>query len=197
MKKMFLLLLVIISLDTNAQKLKDLLYSGKLKSDSGTVVHKDDDLSKKIDTNTKKPVDSFSKKTALIKDSSVNLSVAKEEEPAKQVSAGETAVPAPAPRDNTVVWKEYMDSMITTLTTEVLPDKKIKKGIYYILVDYVIDPDGSVTINNVYPSPENKILQQQVKERLVLTAPHLSPVIGGNGQPRKAIKKYNFSLKKE
>ena len=90
-----------------------------------------------------------------------------------------------------------MDSVISTLKTEVLTSKKIKRGIYYVWVDYEIGIDGQVTINNVYPSPENSFLAQQVKERLTLTAPPMNPVLASNGKPRKVIKKYNFTLSRE
>src|SRR5687768_15965095 len=65
MQKGFLLLLLIAgSFTGQAQSLRDLLYGGKLKSDSNTVVRKTDDLSTKIDTGQKKPV-------AVVKDSLV------------------------------------------------------------------------------------------------------------------------------
>ncbi|MFI5133783.1 MAG: hypothetical protein ACHQEB_05575, partial [Chitinophagales bacterium] len=78
----------------------------------------------------------------------------------------------------------------------VLPSRKIKKGDYYIMVDYEIGPDGQVTINNVYPSPENSFLAQQVKDRLTLTAPHMNPALSSNGKPHKVVKRYNFTLSK-
>ena len=59
MKKgiLFLLLAGLFASNAHAQSLKDLLYSGKLKKDSNTVIRKGDDLSSKIDTSTKKPVE--------------------------------------------------------------------------------------------------------------------------------------------
>ena len=55
MKKGFLFLIIIsvITSTAEAQSLKDLLYSGKLKKDSNTVIRKGDDLSSRIDTGTK------------------------------------------------------------------------------------------------------------------------------------------------
>ena len=56
MKKAFLFLLLAAGAAANAQQkqsLKDLLYGGKLKLDSNSVIHKDDDLSAKIDTTTR------------------------------------------------------------------------------------------------------------------------------------------------
>lgn len=57
MKKILLFLFLISGVSVNAQSLKNLLYSGKLKSDSNTVIRKTDDLKSKIDTGTKKPAE--------------------------------------------------------------------------------------------------------------------------------------------
>ncbi|OLY91074.1 hypothetical protein SAMN05444008_11873 [Cnuella takakiae] len=55
MKKSILFLLLAVSGMAQAQSLKDLLYSGKLKSMPGVVIRKGDDLSKFIDTSAKAP----------------------------------------------------------------------------------------------------------------------------------------------
>ena len=86
--------------------------------------------------------------------------------------------------------------MAITFKDEVLTSKKIKDGTYSILVDYEIGPDGQVTIKEVYPSPDNSTLAKEIKERLILTAPNLNPVMGSTGKPRKVVKKYNFTLTK-
>src|SRR3954464_15295926 len=57
MKKGILFLFMAATFTSNAQSLKDLLYSGKLKMDSNTVIRKTDDLSSKIDTSQKKAPD--------------------------------------------------------------------------------------------------------------------------------------------
>jgi hypothetical protein len=193
MKKGILLLLLVSSVVANAQSLKDALYGGKLKTDSGTVIRKGDDLSSKIDTSRKKPVEPEKiKVVTVVGDSSARV-LATQSDSIKiaGVDKNDNVVVL---KDNTKIWKEYMDSVIGTLKTEVLPSKKIKNDTYYVLVEYEIGIDGEVTINNVWPSPENSFLQQQVKERLTLTAPRLNPVLAGNGKPRKVIKKYNFTL---
>ena len=195
------------SVAANAQSLKDALYGGKLKNDSGTVVRKGDDLSTKIDTTTKKKtVDPEKTKitTTASKDSSAGIVMDKNEAVASPAAAttGNNTAPVnttttvAAPRDNNKIWKEYIDSLSSTLKTEALPNKKIKSGTYYLLIEYDIETDGQVSINNVSCSPENSFLQQTVKERLTLTAPQLSPVLSGYGKPRKASKKYNLTLSK-
>ncbi len=195
MNKGILFLLLLITFNSNAQSLKDLLYSGKLKSDTGTLVKKTDDLNSKIDTSKKKPVEPQKVNlSGAAKDSSIN----------KITGQNNAAITTPVEvkdnnavtKDNNKIWKEFMDSMIVTFKEEVLSSKKIKSGTYYVLVDYEIGPEGQVTINNIYPSPENSHLEQEVKKRLILTAPQLNPVLSSTGKPRKVIKKYNFTLTK-
>src|SRR5438874_6982546 len=62
MKTLVLVLLIFGAFTVQAQQkqsLKDLLYSGKLKKDSTGVIRSTDDLSAKIDTSTKKNVDTL------------------------------------------------------------------------------------------------------------------------------------------
>jgi len=197
MKKGILFLLLISSVIANAQKtLKDALYGGKLKTDSGTVIRKTDDLSTKIDTTTKKPVEqNKTKMVVATSDPSTTGLIAQPDSastPGVDVKKNTVAV-----KDNNKLWKEYVDSMVVTLKAEALSSKKIKKGTYFVIVEYEIGIDGQTAITNVWPTPENEFIQQQVKDRLNLTAPRLTPVLAGNGQPRKVIRKYTFSLIKE
>jgi hypothetical protein len=196
MKKGILFLLVVVSVSTNAQQtLKDALYGGKLKTDSGTVLRKGDDLSSKIDTSTKKPVAAEKNKPApIVKDSAGKIMPA----PVDSTATGAPIIKdnSTVTRDNNKIWKEFMDSAISTLKEEVMNSKKLKKGDYFIMLDYVIELDGKVTINAVYPSPESSYLAIEIKERLSISAPQLNPILGSNGKPRKLTKRYNFTLTK-
>lgn len=196
MKRTILFLLLLSAFSAKSQNLKDLLYSGKLKNDSGSVVKKTDDLSTKIDTSKKKPVEADIKKIqALTKDSIQKGMITTSDSAASVVT--EIAIEKAAPKDNNAAWKEYIDSFSSTLKSEVLPDKKIKPGTYYILIEYEIGVDGTVAVNNVSPSPESSFLQQQIKERMTLSSPQLIPVMGTNGKPRKVNKKYTLIITKK
>ena len=196
MKKGILFLLVITTVTANAQSLKEALYGGKLKTDSGTVLRKGDDLSSKIDTSRKKPVDAEKNKLAAVRmDSSLNNITAPTV--ATAIDAIGKIDNNIAAKDNNKIWKAFMDTVISTLKAEVLTSKKIKKGDYYIIVDYTIGLDGQVTINTIFPTPENKFLEEQVKERLSIDTPRLNPVMGGNGKPRKVVKRTNFTITKD
>ncbi len=194
MKRIIFLLFLAGSLSTEAQTLKDALFSGRLKKDSSKVIRSTDDLSNKIDTSARKPVDSLKLKMAISGDSTLadSLNLAADD----QLAGTEPpAVKAP-PKDNDVVLKEFIDSVITTINTEVLPDKKVKDGSYFILVNYEIGTDGQFAVLNVTATPENSFLRDQIKERLNLFAPKLQPIIF-NGNPRRVVRKYNFTLSKK
>lgn len=200
MKITILILLAFLSLNTGAQSLKDLLYSGKMKTDSNTVVRKGDDLKNKIDTSTKKPVpaekpvpaapqDSVIKKTGMTPDTLTGISA--------ETAPVAPAEPVAVTKDNNKRWKEFVDTVIGSIKAEVLGSKKIKKGDYSILIDYSINTDGSVTIGNIFISPESSYLQEQLKERLGIDTPQLSPVVNSGGTARKVNKRYSVMLSKQ
>lgn len=192
MKKLIILLVLVISTaSAHAQSLKDLLYGGKLKSDTGSVVRKTDDLASKIDTTTKKPP---APEKVVVTPGPVNT-------PATGAAIQPGAAIPGAPiatevKDNNKVWKDYMDELTGILRTEVMTSKKIKEGIYSVLIDYQIGTDGQVTVNSVSSSPGNSFLEQQVKERITMTAPQLTPLLNTYGKPRVAAKKQTITLNK-
>lgn len=214
MKQALVFLFLVIAATSNGQSLKDLLYSGKLKKDSNVVIRKGDDLSSRIDTGQKKPAEpEIAKNTTAPADSSLKNvprdSSVKNLNPIADSVALTGAVVAPAAviaavpdknavaKNNNQIFKEYMDSLVSTLKTDVLPSKKIKSDTYYLYVDYEIAVDGQVEVTNVVSSPENSFLQEQVKQRLVLEAPKLAPVLDSSNKPRKVKRKYNFNITKE
>lgn len=193
MKAVILLAILFASVSANSQtKLKDLLYGGKLKMDSGSVIRKDDDLSSKIDTSTKKPVEQS--KAAVVDAATPDLGT----NGLPIVPDTSTALkdPATAPKVNNKSWKEFIDELTTSLRTEVLPNKKIKEGTYAILLEYEIDVDGQVRATNVASDPSNSFLEQQIKERITLSAPKMEPLMGTNGKPRKAQKRQTITVTK-
>ena len=227
MKKGILLLLLAGSGFAQAQSLKDALFSGKLKNESGTVIRKGDDLASKMDTTTHRaapadtakvlavipadqmpaqqttaPTDTAAASVTPSTNANDNSTAATDiNNPAATTiapAAGVTAATAAAaPKSNNVILKEYMDSVASALKTEALASKKVKKGSYFVLVTYTIDTTGQVAFGDVTLSPENEHLLEQVKAQLGGDAPRLSPVLNSAGAPRKVIKRYNFTLTKE
>lgn len=208
---LLVLFILALTISAQAQSLKEALYGGKLKLDTGVVIRKGDDLKAHIDTSTKKAVvadkqvsapgakDSLGQKTvpqlangAKPQEVAADNAVAEATAPA----AGNTGTGANAAADNNKVWKDYIDELMTTIRTDVLPSKKIKNGTYYVLVDYEIDVDGQVAVKNVTCSPGSEYLEEQVRERINLTAPRLTPLLNNYGKPRKAAKKQNLTITK-
>lgn len=206
MKKVILLLLLGSTFTADAQSLKDLLYSGKLKKDSSGVIRKTDDLSARIDTSTKKeaetpkpvvtsaPVTESAVKTdnttnpnAIVQDSAVNNA------PVVENAASTNTAP---PKTNTKLLKEYTDSLVASLK-DVLSNKKIKKESYFFNFEYEIDVDGQVSVTNVTVSPDNNLLLEQVRERLLTAPPHLNPVMDSSNKPRKVKRRQSFTVTKE
>lgn len=208
---LFLLLMLILTASVQAQSLKEALYGGKLKLDSGTVIRKGDDLKAHIDTSTKKVVvaekpavapaskDSLAQKgqtlqqtnAATMQEVTADNPVAGATTPATGSNTGTNAA-----ADNNKVWKDYIDELMTMIRTDILPSKKIKNGTYYVLVDYEIDVDGQVAVKNITCSPGSDYLEEQVRERINLTAPRLTPLLNNYGKPRKAAKKQNLTITK-
>ena len=230
MKKAFLLLLVFSSLFSQAQSLKEALFSGRLKNEPGTVIRKGDDLSDKL-------VDTMARK-APQRDTLAIINVAQQKRAdstntrpvTNNTTAGNTAsttpvpsTPAPAtaepvaptesseettaaeevpevkekPKDNRAIFKDYMTSLVSTLKAEVLSNKKIKKGTYYVSLAYTIGTDGQVTITDLVVDPKQELLQQQIKQRMEADMPVLNPELNSSGVARKVNRRYNFSLDKE
>lgn len=208
MKKLIPLVFVLFALNAQSQSLKDLLFSGKMKTDSGTVVRKGEDLKDKVDTSTKKPAPApvpapaaeKAKAAPVVKDSAAT-EISAPPPPAGALKQPEEAAPASpqavATRDNNRIWKEFVDTVLGSIKAEVLPSKKIKKGDYSITIDYAINIDGSVTIGNIFVSPESKELQEQLKERLGIDTPKLSPMLNTTGSARKVNKRYSAVISKQ
>src|SRR5687768_9047001 len=118
MKKGILFLLIVSSITAKAQTLKEALYGGKLKSDTGSLVRKSDDLSTKIDTSTKKKVEVVKNNPVVVVDSA-GVQQPAQTDPAVIVVVDKI--------DNNKIWKGFMDSMIVSFKAELLNSKKIKK----------------------------------------------------------------------
>ena len=182
---LFFVLCAIVS-SAKAQTLKDALFSGRLKTDSGTVVKKGDSLKLLTDSLLKIKKDSLAKETV-------------QKGPNKIKSADTTSTnPVNNPvTDNNKTWKQFIDGYSEVIKKEVLPSSKIQKGTYSILIEYTIETDGNITTNNVYCTPENSYLVQQIKTGMMMNAPQLSPLLMSNGKPRKALKKQSLIFVKE
>jgi hypothetical protein len=203
------------------QSLKDLLFSGKLKKDSTGVIRSTDDLSQKIDTATKKEIQSVNStasapnvqsnapavnvqqgNTAVSSNAGVTttaVATGLDTIAAKVDTAATVAVPVTAApvKSNTKLLKEYTDSLVRTLQEGPLKAKQIKKDTYYVMLDYEIDTDGKVTFTNVTSTPESSFLQAQITQILDSSPLRLAPVMDSNNQGKKVKRKQQFSVTKD
>lgn len=213
MKALVLFTTLLLAISAKSQSLKEALYSGKLKADTGAVIRKGDSL--KIQENMAQKVIEDSVKKAIA-DSLKKETIAVQKE--KAIAAGKdtagivndvtpinegvavTAIPAETaaalPKDNNKIWKGYIDSLSNTIKSEVLSSGKIKKGAYFVLIEYKINPDGQISVTSVTTDPQNSFLEQNIKDRLTLDGPRLNPVIDANGRARTVNKKQTLNFVK-
>lgn len=219
MKVIILFTVLFFAVSGKSQSLKEALFGGKLKSDTGAVIRQGDSakikesMAQKIAEDSVKAVekitaDSIKAAEKMIADSIRRETIAVEK--AKAIAEGRdtTAIVAALsaeekkpeeksiPKDNNKIWKSFIDSLITTVKSEVITSGKIKNGAYSVLIEYEIKPDGQVGINNVASDPKNAFLEQQIKDRLILSAPQMNPVMGTNGKPRTVARKQMLTFTK-
>ena len=94
------------------------------------------------------------------------------------------------------MWKEYTDSLTSSLK-EFLSSKKIKKDTYFFLVEYEIDENAQVSVTRVTLNPENELLLNTVRERILTSPPVLNVALDSAGQPRKVKRRQSFSVVKD
>ena len=178
----------------HAQSLKDALYGGKLKADTGSLIKKGDSLRFRTDTVVAKPITP----TTILKPDSVQVVT---EAGANTIVPAVVAPPvAPVVNpaiDNNKIWKSFVEEYTQIIKAEVMPSKKIKPGTYSVLIEYEIGLDGYVTTNNISVSPQSSHLADQIKQRMMFNAPQLSPLLTSNGKPRISLKKQMLTFVKE
>lgn len=218
MKAIVLFTFILLACSAKSQSLKEALYGGKLKADTGAVLRKGD--SQKIQENMAQKVitDSVNKVVAdSIKKETIEtakkeaIEVAKEKAIAEgkdttniDTTAAINAMNAETAKaetkamskDNNVVWKTYIDEMTTSIKAEALQSNKVKKGNYFVLIDYKVNPDGQVSITSVSVDPENSFLEQNIKDRLTLNPAKLNPIVDATGRARTVNRKQTLNLSK-
>lgn len=197
MKAIILVTAILLAFSAESQSLKEALYSGKLKADTGAVIRKDDSLKIKENMAQKVAEDSLKKETIAVEKekalaAGLDTTNIGKESPLPDAVTEEKAIP----KDNNEIWKTFIDELTTTIKSEVVTSGKLKKGAYSVLIQYEINPDGQIHVNSVAADPQNSFLEGQIKERVILNAPQLNPVLGTNGKARTVAKKQLLSFVK-
>jgi hypothetical protein len=186
MKAILIFVMLFIVSSANSQTLKDALFSGKLKTDSSSTIKKGDSLTLLPDSVVKARMDSLKKEIA-------------QKNPGKNIIADSATASSGSatPEDNNSIWKKFIDEYTEIVNKEIQASSKVKKGTYAILIEYYIETDGNITTSNVYCTPENSFIVEQIKVRMMMDAPKLSPVLMSNGKPRRALKKQTLTFVKK
>ena len=223
MKAIVFFAVLLLAVSAKSQSLKEALYGGKLKADTGAVIRKGDSakikesMAQKISEDSLKMAQKISEDSMKIVQKAVDDSIRREQfeiEKQKAIAAGQdtAAIVAAAlaaektaeaaltetsvPKANNKTWKTVIEELNATVKSEVLPSNKVKNGTYSVLINYEIRTDGQVNIVNVASDPKNSFLEQQIKDRLTFSAPQLTPEMGTNGKPRNAAKKQMLTFVK-
>lgn len=185
MKTLLLIGVLVMAGSVKAQSLKDALFSGRLKTDTGQVLKKGDSLQLLKEAPQKKK-DSLNKKMAGGDSTKANSQ-----------DGTSTSATITAAKDNNTVWKEFLHEYDSTFKADVLTSKKMKEGTYKVYIDYAIETDGNVSTVNIICVPDNSYLVEQIKVRMMANAPQLSPTLMSNGKPRRTLKKEVLTFTKE
>lgn len=209
MKAIVLFSMVMLAVSAKSQSLKEALYGGKLKADTGAVIRKGDSLKiqenmaqKVVEDSIKKSINDSLKKEAIAVQTEKAIAAGKDttgiaDAVLNPVSPAEPAATETAlPKDNNKIWKSYIDSLTLTIKSEVLSSGKIKKGNYFVLIDYKINPDGQISVTSVTSDPQNSYLEQNIKDRLTLDGPRLNPIIDATGRARTVNRKQTLNFVK-
>jgi hypothetical protein len=210
MKAIVFFTFICLAFTANAQSLKEALYGGKLKADTGAVLRKGDtqkiqeNMAQKVaeDSIKKVTVDSIRKeavaeaKEKAIAEGKDTAAITEATVFADTVAAGIAPAANATPKDNNTIWKSYIDTLTTIIRTDVMSSNRIKKGNYFVLIDYKINPDGQISVTSVTSDPSNSYLEQNIKDRLTLEGPRLNPIIDNNGKARTVVRKQTLNFSK-
>ena len=174
MKILFLFIFSIsLSAAMGQQRLRDSLYGGKIKADSGkTFVSKD------------------TSKYVMLKNENISSQTQPGEKGKVDPNAGIVKPDASMPDSlnklfysKQKLWKKFIENNTQIVTQTADDTKKVKKGTYQVEVEYEIGLNGRVTTKGVTCSPSNEFLVEQVTE-FMKRAPVLAPPIYSDGKPR-------------
>ena len=185
--KICLLIVFTISLShvIAQQRLRDSLYGGRLKADTGKTF---------VSTDTSKYV--------MLKNESVSSQqVEKKKTGAKTVEVTKLDESMPDSLNKLFVskqklWKRFIENNTQIISQQADETRKVKKGTYEIEVEYEIGLNGKVVTKGITCNPPNEFLIEQVTE-LMKRPPVLSPPIYSDGKPRVLPAKQTITIVKK
>ncbi|HLG39127.1 MAG TPA: hypothetical protein VI461_05635 [Chitinophagaceae bacterium] len=184
MKIVFLILLSFFISQVMGQRLRDSLYGGKIKADTGkTLVSKD------------------TSKYVVLQNETVSSQPGEKQTGAN--AAGTVKLDESMPDSLNKLfyskqkqWKRFIETNTQIISQQADDNRKVKKGTYEIEVEYEIGLNGRVTTKGIACNPYNEFLILQVTE-LMKRPPVLSPPIYSDGKPRVLPAKQTITITKK
>lgn len=177
MKTSFIAIALLFTSSLIAQKsLRDSLYGGKLKADTGRTF---------VSTDTSKYVPAAPVKNATISSEPGE----KKKGEANKVEINkldEATMPDSLNKlyySKQRLWKRFIESNTQIISQQANDTRKVKKGEYSIEIEYEIGLNGRITTKGITCSPANEFLTDQVTD-LMKRTPVLSAPIYNDGKPR-------------
>jgi hypothetical protein len=190
----FLAGLFFISSAVTAQSLRDSLFAGKLKVDTGKT-YASKDTGKYVPSKYSAPKVYNAGTVTSSTDGNKTTSEANKTEIIKP----DESMPDSLNKtfyQKQKLWKRFIDVDTPIITQEASDTKKVKKGEYTIEVEYKIGLNGRVSTTGITSTPSNDYLVEQVSE-LMKRAPVLSPPIYSDGKPRELNAKQTITIIKK
>ena len=167
------------------QRLRDSLYGGRLKADTGkTFVSKD------------------TSKYVVLQNETVSSQPGEKQKPGTN-AAGTIKLDESMPDSLNKLfyakqkqWKRFIETNTQIISQQADETRKVKKGSYEIEVEYEIGLNGRITTKGITSNPPNEFLIAQVTE-LMKRPPILSPPIYNDGKPRVLPAKQSITIIKK
>ncbi|MES1222136.1 MAG: hypothetical protein ABUT20_41965 [Bacteroidota bacterium] len=167
MKAFLLYIFLFFSSSVMGQSLKDSLFGGKIKADTGKVL-----VSKDTGKYVPPKIYNIPAQTA-------------------ETKKGEIVKPDESMPDSLnktfyakqKTWKRFIEINTGIISQQADDTKKVKKGEYSIEIEYEIGLNGKIKTTGITCNPPNEFLTEQVTE-LMKRPPTLSPPVYSDGKPR-------------
>jgi hypothetical protein len=169
-----------------SQSLRDSLYGGKLKADTGKTV---------VSTDTSKYV----VRTNEVVRTNATISSQPGEKKNTEVIKPDESMPDSLNKlfySKQKLFKRFIE-MNTQIVSQAADDtRKVKKGEYSIEIEYEIGLNGKVATTGITCNPNNAFLIEQVTA-FMSRPPVLSPPIYSDGKPKKLLAKQPITIVKK
>ncbi|MBK5271222.1 MAG: hypothetical protein JJE22_09430 [Bacteroidia bacterium] len=172
MKIFFLYISLFFASSVIAQSLRDSLFGGKLKADTGKTV---------VSTDTGKYV------PPKVYNIPAQIGSQKRENEAKkdEIIKPDESMPDSLNKSfyaKQKTWKRFIEINTGIITQQANDTRKVKKGEYSIEIQYEIGLNGKIKTTGITCNPSNEYLTEQVTE-LMKRTPTLSPPVYSDGKP--------------